>query len=189
MWACVVLNIIIIVYLFWENRELKTSIEIVAKNFEENVLNNRQYINELRKDFLNHREVIKEELLEVKENENNIYENLTNQIRELERCVEEFYTGQINETGKYFEEFSILKSKLENVSEICEDIGKKDKKYYSETKKIMNSFNEKYSLLQQKFDIIEELFRLQLVNSLIDDANNAMKFYEEAKKKIIIKEK
>lgn len=189
MWICIVLNIIIIIYLFWGNRALKTSIEILGKNFEEDFANNRQYINELRKDFLHYREVIKEELAGVKENGNSIYENVTDQLKGLERCLEEFHTEQINETGKYFEEFSILKSKLENISEICEDMGKKDKKYYSETKKIINSFNEKYNLLQQNFDIIEELFRLQLVNSLIDDANNAMKFYEETNKKIIIKGK
>lgn len=189
MWICVVLDIIIIIYLFWENRALKTSIEILGKNFEEDFANNRQYINELRKDFLHYREIIKEELVEVKENENNIYENVTNKLKGVERCLEEFNTRQINETEKYFEEFSILKSKLENISELCGDMGKKDKKYYSETKKIINSFNEKYNLLQQKFNIIEELFRLQLVNSLIDDANNAMKFYEETKKEIIIKGK
>lgn len=169
MWVCIILNIIIIIYLLWENSTLKTAIKILGKNFEENFANNKQDINELKKDFLHHGEVIKKELAEVKENQNNIFENVTSQLKGLEKC---------------FEEFSVLKSILENISGICEDVGKKDKKYYSETKKIINSFSEKYSLLQQNFSIIEELFRLQLVNSLIDDASDAMKFYEETKKKL-----
>ena len=50
-------------------------------------------------------------------------------------------------------------------------------------RKKIDEINEKCDLLQKNFDTIEELFRLQLVNSLIDDAESAMKLYKETQKR------
>lgn len=49
-------------------------------------------------------------------------------------------------------------------------------------RKKLDEVNEKCDLLQKNFTVIEELFRLQLVNSLIDDANDAMRLYKKPQK-------
>lgn len=183
MWVCVILNIIIILCLFWENRSLRADIGALQKGFQENLeeskhslKENKHNLEELQEAFGCSAEEIQDELARIREKEEADFETVSEQMKGLEKSLERYLE-------KNLEEFTIVRNLLESVSELCTKAGKEGRKHYSETKENINTVHEKCDLLQKNFDIIEELFRLQLVNSLIDDADNAMKLYEEAQKK------
>lgn len=143
MWVCVVLNIIIILCLFWQNQSLKTNITHLQERIQEDTEESRHGQKELKQSLEYSVEAIQGDLNSIKAKEENDFETLSRQLTEL---------------GNYLDEFSTIKNTLSTVHEKC-------------------------NFLQKNFDIIEELFRLQLVNSLIDDAQNAMNFYEDTQKR------
>ena len=143
MWVCVVLNIIIILCLFWQNQSLKTNITRLQEKIQEDTEESRHAQKELKQSLEYSVEAIQGDLNSIKAKEENDFETLSRQITEL---------------GNSLDEFSTIKNTLSTVHEKC-------------------------NFLKKNFDIIEELFRLQLVNSLIDDAQNAMNFYEDARKR------
>lgn len=167
MWVCIVLNIIIILCLLLENRSLRTSIVFWQKGYEEDVEEIRHSGEKMAELLQYSKEEIQNELGKMKENEENAFEAVSVQIKELEN---------------FFGEFGIVKDVLEEIKESCVKIGEADGKHYLETKEAINIMNERYNFLQKNWDVIEELFRLQLVNSLIDDADSARKLYEETHK-------
>lgn len=148
------------------SRELIKNIDIKDENIKNYIENQRKYI-----EFEN---------IEIKkyisENVEQVISNIEDTKKHINNENNIALKKSLIEVNNEFEKISnLINDEINNLINYEEDEKKKIDKVLFE----INDNKKNINLLKSEFNVIEEIFRMQLVNYLIDDANDAIKLLKE----------
>ncbi len=164
--------------------KINKSIEVVV---EKNNTNSKELINNIDvkdeniKNYIeNQRKYIELENMEIKkyisENVEQIISNIEDAKKHINNENNIAFKKSLIEINNESEKISnLINDEIHKVINYEEDEKKKFDKVLFE----INDNKKNINLLKSEFNVIEEIFRMQLVNYLIDDANDAIKLLKE----------
>lgn len=164
--------------------KINESIELVV---EKNNTNSKELINNIDikdeniKNYIeNQKKYIELENIEIKkyisENVEQVISNIEDTKKHINNENNIAFKKSLIEVNNEFEKISnLINDEINNLINYEEDEKKKIDKVLFE----INDNKKNINLLKSEFNVIEEIFRMQLVNYLIDDANDAIKLLKE----------
>lgn len=148
------------------SKELINNIDIKDENIKNYIENQKKYIE------LENIEIKKY----ISENVEQVISNIEDTKKHINNENNIAFKKSLIEVNNEFEKISnLINDEINNLINYEEDEKKKIDKVLFE----INDNKKNINLLKSEFNVIEEIFRMQLVNYLIDDANDAIKLLKE----------